>query len=72
MAYHGKYNSPIELLRDERLSRQEKIEMLKSWREDKEAFMRAAEDGMHGDDRSHILKDIEDALSSLQENGSGQ
>jgi hypothetical protein len=29
--------------------------MLISWRDDKEAFMRASEEGMHGDDRSHLL-----------------
>lgn len=67
MAYHGKYDSPADLLRDASLSRQEKIEMLESWRDDKEAFMRATEEGMHGDDRADLLRLIENALLSLQE-----
>lgn len=67
MAYHGKYDSPAELLRDAGLSRHEKIEMLESWRDDKEAYMRASEEGMPGDDRSDLLQLIEEALRSLQD-----
>lgn len=44
--------------------------MLRSWRDDKEAYMRATEEGMLGNDRSDLLRLIENALSSLQENPS--
>lgn len=67
MAYTGKYKTPTELMRDEGLSRDEKVEMLEQWRDDKEALMRASEEGMPGDDRSHVLKKITKALISLQE-----
>ncbi|HNP65101.1 MAG TPA: hypothetical protein PKH39_14285 [Woeseiaceae bacterium] len=71
MAYHGKYDSPADVLRDESLSHPEKVEMLESWRDDKEAYMRASEEGMQGDDRSDLLRLIENALNSLQENSPG-
>jgi hypothetical protein len=66
LAYHGKYKSPTDLLRDERLSHDEKINMLEQWRDDKKALMRASEDGMRGDDRSDLLKKIKKALMSLR------
>ncbi|HNP34876.1 MAG TPA: hypothetical protein PKK10_03385 [Woeseiaceae bacterium] len=72
MAYHGKYDSPADVLRDESLSHREKIAMLESWRDDKEAYMRASEEGMQGDDRSDLLQLIEKALSTLQENPAAQ
>lgn len=67
MPYHGEYDSPAELLRDAALSRDEKIEMLESWRDDKEAMLRATEEGMQGDGRAELLKEIEKALTSLGE-----
>lgn len=66
MAYHGKYQSPTELVGDESLSRGEKIEMLRSWRDDKEAYLRATEEGMQGNDRSELLRQIENALNELE------
>lgn len=33
--------------------------------------MRASEEGMHGDFRSDLLRQIETALTSLQENSTG-
>ncbi|MEQ8692675.1 MAG: hypothetical protein RIC89_17800 [Pseudomonadales bacterium] len=71
MAYHGKYNSPAELLSEEKLSRSEKIEMLESWRDDKEALLRASEEGMEGSVRLDLLQEIEAALSALQESSPG-
>ena len=71
LAYEGKYSSPAELMRDADLSHQQKVEMLESWRDDKEALMRAAEEGMRGEVRLDLLKKIEDALSYLQEMPSG-
>lgn len=67
MAYHGKYETPAELLQDDSLSRDEKIEMLESWRDDKEAYMRASEEGMPGPSRANLLRTIEQALLSLRE-----
>lgn len=67
MAYTGKYKTPMELMDDEGLSRDEKIEMLAQWRDDKEAIMRAAGEGMSGETRADFLKQIEKALSSLNE-----
>ncbi|MFL0415779.1 hypothetical protein [Sphingomonas sp. 179-A 2A2 NHS] len=48
MSYFGKYDTPADLLVDENLSAGEKIELLESWRDDKEAYMRAAGEGMQG------------------------
>lgn len=67
MAYHGRYETPAALLRDPSLSREEKIEMLGSWRDDKEAYMRASHEGMAGVDRSEWLQQIENALIDLRE-----
>ncbi len=67
MAYHDKYEAPADILRDEGLSRDQKISMLQQWREDKRAHMRAAGEGMEGDDRAaDLLKEIKKALASLQ------
>ena len=67
MACTGKYKTPTELMSDESLSRDEKIEMLEQWREDKEALMRASDEGMQGDFRSDFLTKIQNALTSLKE-----
>ena len=67
MAYTGKYKSPTELMNDECLNRDEKIEMLEQWSHDKEALMRAADEGMGGDFRADFLKKIENALALLKE-----
>lgn len=72
MPYHGKYRSPTELLLDESLSRDEKIKMLEQWRDDKKAIIRASEEGMHGDNKSEILRKIKNALISLKEGSSNQ
>lgn len=66
MAYTGKYKTPTELLSDDSLSRDAKVEMLEQWREDKEALMRASDEGMQGDFRSDFLSKIENALTSLK------
>lgn len=71
MAYHGKYDSPADVLHDESLSHQQKVEKLESWRDDKEAFMRATDEGMEGDDRADLLRQVEKALSSLQKKSAG-
>ena len=70
MAYHGKYETPTELLHDVDLSSDEKIKMLESWRDDKEAYMRAADEGMQGSSRSEFLRLIENALISLRASSS--
>ncbi|APX67936.1 hypothetical protein AV944_18125 (plasmid) [Sphingomonas sp. LK11] len=66
MGYFGKYDTPTDLLADENLSVGEKIELLESWRDDKEAYMRAAGEGMQGPSRSEALRLIENALISLR------
>lgn len=71
MAYQGKYESPADVLRDEGLSHQEKVEMLEKWRDDKNAYMRASEEGMQGDDKSELLRQIKKALLSLEESPQG-
>ncbi|MDP3495479.1 MAG: hypothetical protein Q8R82_20415 [Hyphomonadaceae bacterium] len=68
MGYSGKYKTPNDLLADRRLSTDEKIQLLESWRDDKEALMRASSEGMPGPSRSEVLRLIENALLSLQEN----
>ena len=67
MAYDGKYESPAELLRDEDLSHDEKVEMLKQWAKDEKALIRASGEGMQNDDHPDILKEVKKALISLQE-----
>lgn len=66
MAYHGKYEAPADILRDDDLNRDAKVRMLEQWREDKKAYMRATEEGMGGNDYAHFLKEINKALASLQ------
>lgn len=72
MAYDGKYKSPADLLLDENLSRDEKVAMLKQWRNDEKDLIRAAEEGMQNDDRPDILKEVKKALLSLQDSNSAQ
>ncbi|WP_417477430.1 hypothetical protein [Maricaulis sp.] len=66
MAYFGKYETPAELLSDESLNKEKKIEMLEQWREDEMALKRAAEEGMHGGVRAE-LKKVQKALTSLRD-----
>jgi len=66
MGYFGKYDTPADLLADDNLSAGEKIELLESWRDDKEAYMRAAGEGMQGPSRSDALRLIENALISIR------
>ncbi len=70
MAYLGKYTSPTNLMSDQSLSRDEKIEMLEQWRDDKKALLRASEEGMEGDDPSDVLRKIKQLLSSLTDGSS--
>lgn len=70
MPYFANYETPNDVLLDESISVEEKIEVLEHWREDKEALARASGEGMAGDDRSHVLKAIENALISLAEQSS--
>ncbi|MCK8462901.1 hypothetical protein MUY35_03445 [Aliiroseovarius sp. S1339] len=66
MAYLGNYNSPTDLMNDQTLSRDEKINMLQQWRDDKKALLRAANEGMQGGDPSDVLRKIKKALRCLQ------
>jgi hypothetical protein len=63
--------APADILRDDHLSRGEKVRLLEQWRDDKKAYMRASEEGMPGEDRADLLKQIKKALLSLQENVPG-
>lgn len=67
MPYHGKYIAPSDLAHDKDLSRDEKIALLKAWRDDKNALLRASEEGMQGDDPSDILRKIKILLAQLNE-----
>lgn len=66
LAYFGKYKVPSDLMSDENLSIDEKITMLKQWRLDEKALIRATGEGMEGEDRPDILKQIKKSLFSLQ------
>ena len=70
MAYTGKYKTPQELMSDDSLSHDEKVEMLEQWRDDKEQLMRAADEGMHGEIKIDLLSEIQNALTSLEEDSS--
>ena len=67
MGYFGRYETPADLLRDESLDTEEKIELLESWRDDNAAYMRATAEGMPGSSPSEALRLIENALISLRE-----
>ena len=67
MAYMGKYSDPAELCSDPDLSRAEKVTLLEQWRDDKKAYMRASGEGMEGEDRAELLRQIKKALASLQD-----
>lgn len=67
MAYHGKYEQPADVLRDESLSHAEKVDMLKKWRADEKDLQRASEEGMECNDQPDILKEVKKALLSLQQ-----
>ena len=71
MGYFGKYETPADLLADEDLTTDEKIELLESWRVDKKAYMRAAGEGMPGPSRSDALRLIANALIALREESAG-
>lgn len=66
MGYFGKYDQPADLLADDSLTKDDKIELLESWRDDKEAYMRASGEGMQGASRSDALRLIENALIILR------
>ncbi|MDO5757970.1 MAG: hypothetical protein Q4P24_10715 [Rhodobacterales bacterium] len=66
MAYFGKYETPEDLMRDDSLSRDEKVRMLEDWRDDKNAHMRASGEGMEGQDRADRLRRIKKALAALE------
>ncbi len=70
MAYTGKYKTPKELISDDSLSRDVKVKLLELWLDDKEAVMRAADEGMRGEFRTDLLSEIQDALTSLEEDSS--
>ncbi|MFD2741640.1 hypothetical protein ACFSUD_18930 [Sulfitobacter aestuarii] len=67
MPYFGKYDSPEEIVRDETLDRERKIELLEQWRDDKKAYMRASDEGMEGTDRTELLRKIKSALRALED-----
>lgn len=66
LAYFGKYDLPAELLVDDSLSRDEKIRMLEQWRDDEKALIQASDEGMQGDKRPDILKQVKKALISIR------
>lgn len=72
MAYYGKYELPADILRDESLSHDEKVEMLKLWRNDEKDLIRASGEGMQSGDRQDILKEVKKALISLQKSSPDQ
>jgi hypothetical protein len=65
-----KYETPDDIVHDNDLTIDEKIEMLESWREDKESYLRASDEGMQGCSRSELLRLIDKATADLRENSS--
>jgi len=59
------YETPEGLAQDARLSKAEKIRILKKWREDEEQLCIASAEGMTGGTASN-LKAVQRALDSLQ------
>jgi hypothetical protein len=66
VGYFGKYETPNDILADEDIDTNEKIELLEAWRNDKRAYMRASGEGMQGPSRSEALRMINKALIALR------
>lgn len=67
MENYDKYKTPTELILDTSLNKEEKIVILKQWLEDEESLSRATDEGLVGNTRSDILKEVKKALISLEE-----
>lgn len=70
VAYHGKCETPDDIVHDDDLTFDQKIEMLESWREDKESYLRASDEGMRGVSRPELLRLIDRAMTALRESAS--
>ncbi len=70
MAYYDKYKSPADLMLDQSLSDGEKNNLLEQWRYDEENLLRATEEGMLGNGRQNILRQVNKALLSLNKTSS--
>ena len=59
------FKSPQDVVSNQELSRDQKIEILKRWEEDARAIEVAEEEGMPGQQQPKQLQPIRDALHSL-------
>ena len=66
MTLYEDYKTPTEVLTDDSLSKDQKIEILKQWCEDEEALLRASGEGLEGGERPN-LQQVRKALETLQE-----
>jgi len=68
MAYHGKYETPKELLADADLDNAEKLRLLRLWRDDKKDYLRASDEGMEGEVSADLLSEIKEAILLVEDN----
>ena len=66
MKNYDKYKNPAELILDTNLNKEEKINLLNQWLEDEESLSRATDEGLIGNTRSDILKQVKKALISME------
>lgn len=59
------YGTPAALLADENLSDKEKVRLLEVWRDDEEALIRAASEGLNGGE-DNALAEVLKALKKLK------
>lgn len=67
MEDYKKYENPSQLIHDQHLDKNEKINHLQQWLEDEESLSRATDEGLVGQTRSDILKEVKKALLIMQD-----
>lgn len=60
------YKTPAGVSSDARWTKDQKLEILRAWKSNEEALLRAADEGLGGGERPH-LKQVADELKKLEE-----
>ncbi len=66
MENYDKYKKPSDLVLDTNLNKEEKIVLLNQWLQDEESLSRASDEGLTGNTRSDILKQVKKALITME------
>lgn len=60
------YETPASVSSDARWSKDQKIKILRAWKANEEALLRAADEGMDGGERPH-LKQVAEELKKMED-----